>query len=67
MRTAFGTILAAGAIAATTASAAGGISVENESMAVFFANRGAGFAVTSIVNKISGETRFVGSDCRGPD
>ena len=47
--------------------AAAGISVENESMSIHFSQRGSGFAVTAIVNRISGETRFVNTDCRAPD
>lgn len=45
----------------------GSVVLENEAMSIAFSSSGSGFAVTSIVNRLDGETRFVDTDCMAPD
>ena len=41
--------------------------LENDAMAIHFSPPGSGFAVTSIVNRLCGESRFVDTDRKAPD
>ena len=47
--------------------AAPAVTLENDAMAISFSSSGSGFAVTSIVNRLGGETRFVDTNLKGPD
>ena len=47
--------------------AAPAVTLENEAMAISFSSSGSGFAVTSIMNRLGGGTRFVETNLKGPD
>ena len=55
------------AAASLMAAAHGSVVLENESMSIGFSSASSGFAVTSIVNRIEGDVRFVDTDRRAPD
>ena len=48
-------------------SAANALTIENDAMAIVLEGPGRGFAITSIVNKVSGRTRFLEGAKSGPD
>ena len=50
-----------------TAAIYGSVVLENETMSIGFSSASSGFAVTSIVNRIERDVRFVDTDCRAPD
>ena len=52
------------AAASLMAVAHGSVVLENESMSIGFSSASSGFAVTSIVNRIEGNVRFVDTDRR---
>ena len=58
-------LLAQGVCGALQAAAA--ITLENEALSIGFSQPGSGFAVTSIVNRLEGETRFVDTNLKSPD
>lgn len=56
----------AGVLSATCL-AVSAATLQNDALAIHFSSPGSGFAVTSVVNRLCGDTRFLETDMKSPD